>query len=107
MMRLFDRITSDTRLLSRRLCLCACDVKYEREAAAEVRYEQLDLFTDITVLDREREARQRTMSKQMSIQRALLEIKRRYGKNSILRAKNFLEGGTAIERNGQIGGHRA
>lgn len=106
-MRLFDRITSDTRLLSRRLCLCACDVKYEREAAAEVRYEQLDLFTDITVLDREREARQRTMSKQMSIQRALLEIKRRYGKNSILRAKNFLEGGTAIERNGQIGGHQA
>ena len=57
---------------------------------------QLDLFTDYDAL--EREAR---------IQRALSHIRRKYGKNAVLKGMNLMDGGTAKERNEQIGGHRA
>lgn len=59
-------------------------------------YEQYDLFTDPTELERSRR-----------IQNAVIDIKRRYGKNSILKGMNFLEGATTIERNMQIGGHKS
>ena len=40
-------------------------------------------------------------------QRAMLDIKRKYGKNAIFRGMDLEEGATTIARNGQIGGHRA
>ena len=54
------------------------------------------MFTDYEALDRER-----------SLQKALLEVRKKYGPNAILRGSNFLEGGTLRERNMQIGGHKA
>ena len=57
---------------------------------------QLDMFTDYDALDRER-----------NLQKALLEVRKKYGPNAILRGSNFLEGGTLRERNMQIGGHKA
>ena len=45
--------------------------------------------------------------RERSLQRAMLKIKRRYGKNAILKCSNFKAGATARERNGQIGGHKA
>jgi DNA polymerase V len=45
--------------------------------------------------------------KERALQEAMLEIKQKYGKNAVLKAKNLKEGGTAIDRNRQIGGHKA
>ena len=78
----------DHRLYVRRLGVAAGDTHAEAV--------QLDLFTDYTALARESRA-----------QRAVLDLRRKYGGNAILRGVNFLEGGTARERNNQIGGHRA
>lgn len=59
-------------------------------------YEQYDLFNDYTVVERDRK-----------LQRAVLDIKRRYGKNAVVRGMDLQEAGTAMERNRQIGGHRS
>lgn len=45
--------------------------------------------------------------KERALQEAMVEIKQKYGKNTVLKAKNLKEGGTAIDRNRQIGGHKA
>ena len=47
------------------------------------------------------------MEKERQMQRAVLDIKRRFGKNAVLKGMDFQEGATTIERNGQIGGHRS
>ncbi len=65
--------------------------------------EQLNLFTDYKRCETETAA----LEKERNIQRAVLEIKHKYGKNSVLKGMNFEEGATAAERNGQVGGHRA
>ena len=85
----FDRKT-DHRLLFRRLGVCACDVRLDDSVF------QLDLFTDYDALEREKKLRS-----------AILEIQRRYGSGAVFRGMNLLEGATALERNRQIGGHRA
>ncbi len=64
---------------------------------------QQDLFADFDKIELE----QRSLSREADMQRAILKIKKRYGKNAILRGMNFEEGATAIERNTQVGGHRA
>ena len=89
---LFDRI-ADPRLLVRHVGVTANHVL--REDA--VTYRQLDLFEDETA-DDGRERRR---------QEAILEIRRRFGKNAILKGMDFEEGATTIERNAQIGGHKA
>ena len=57
---------------------------------------QLDLFTDYDALEKERK-----------IQSAMLEVRRKYGANALFTGKNMLEGATALERNMQVGGHKA
>ncbi|MCR4707045.1 MAG: DNA methylase [Clostridiales bacterium] len=64
---------------------------------------QLDLFSDPEILQRESE----TDRKEARIQQAMLQIKKRYGKNAILRGTSYQESSTARERNAQIGGHAA
>ena len=81
---------TDHRLLFRRLGVCA-----ENTARDEGMY-QLDLFTDYASLHREERIRQ-----------ALLAIRRKFGANAVFKGINLLDGATALERNGQIGGHRA
>ena len=78
----------DSRLLVRRMVVAAANTHQESE--------QLDLFTDYAALEREEK-----------VQRVILELRRKYGGNALLRGMNFLQGGTARERNTQIGGHRA
>jgi DNA polymerase V len=85
----FDAKT-DHRLLYRRLGVCACD------SAVDDGSFQLDLFTDYARLAREDR-----------IQRAMLEVRRRYGAGAVFKGINLLEGATTLERNRQIGGHRA
>ncbi len=85
----FDQKT-DHSLLFRRLGISANDVR------RDLGNYQLNLFTDYERLDKERR-----------IQGAMLEIRKKYGKNAIVKGMNLLEGATAIERNTQIGGHKA
>ena len=68
---------------------------------------QLDLFTDYEALKRQQDAEKNALAKERRMQETLLNIKSRFGKNSILRGLNLEEGATAIERNKQIGGHKA
>ena len=100
-MALFDRVT-DSALFSRRINIAACGLVSERAAREDNLPVQLDFFSMAENARREkREKRER------AIQDAVLGIKHKYGKNAVLRGLNYTEGATAIERNGQIGGHRA
>ena len=89
LLELFER-KSDRRLLVRRLGVCAADTVHGSGIL------QLDFFTDYEALRKEK-----------NLQLAMLEIRRRYGSDAVVRRMNLLEGATAIERSRQIGGHRA
>lgn len=107
LLRLYDRIVNPM-LLVRRINVSVNrlekeDMVKKRENAPR----QLDLFTDNEeTLKREQEERKR-LEKERKMQEVQLAIKRRYGKNAILKGLNFDEGATARERNKQIGGHKA
>ncbi len=101
-MDLFDRIV-DRRLLVRRINISANHIMAEGSAAAVKRYEQLDLFTDYDRSEEEEMA----VKKERSIQETMIDIKSRYGKNSVIKGSDLQEGATTIDRNNQIGGHRA
>lgn len=103
---LFDRIV-DPDLMVRRLYLTASRVADESEAAEKESYEQLDLFTDYKAAEKEKEQENQQLEKEKRWQKAMLDIKKKYGKNAILRGMNLEEGATARERNNQIGGHKA
>ena len=100
-MKLFDRIVHPG-LLVRRMYVAANHVVSEEQARGD-QPEQMDFFTDYAQRAREDAA----LDREKQRQRAVVEIRRRFGKNALLRGMNFEEGATARERNGQIGGHRA
>lgn len=105
--QLFDRQVNPD-LLIRRLNLTTNHVMSEEAAAARTDVpRQLDLFTDYEALERQHREEQARLDKERRMQEAQLTIKRRFGKNAILRGLNFEEGATAKERNEQIGGHKA
>ena len=95
-------------LLIRRLNLTTNHVVSEASVSAQNNVpQQLDLFTDYETLEKQRQEEQAKLDKERRIQEAQLRIKKRFGKNAILRGLNFEEGATAKERNEQIGGHKA
>lgn len=65
------------------------------------------MFTDYAALEQERKARQVAEEKERRLQRVTLAIHDKFGKNAMLKGMNLMEGSTTIERNGQIGGHKA
>ena len=73
----------------------------------ESQTEQLDLFTDYEAEDKRRQAEEAGLEKERKVQQALLDIREKYGRNAVVRGLSLQEGATAIERNRQIGGHRA
>ena len=103
---LYDRI-ADPLLLVRRINVVAARVLPEKEALQRPPFEQLDLFTDYEAAEQRRQIEDAQLARERRCQRAVLGIRRRFGKNAILMGMNFQEGGTAIERNRQIGGHKA
>ena len=106
-MSLYDRIVDDT-LTVRRMYVVANRVVPESEAADKrVESEQLSLFTDYADVERQRQSEVEALAREKRLQRAVLNIKQKFGKNSILKGMSFEEGATARERNKQIGGHRA
>lgn len=102
---LFDRVV-DPALSVRRMYITAAHVVPEREKRAPAA-QQLDLFSDYGAEAAKREAEEAALEKEKRRQLAVLEIKNKYGKNAILKGKNFEEGATAKERNEQVGGHKA
>ena len=105
-MELFDRIV-DENLLVRRINMAAAHVILETDAKEEPQYEQLDLFTDFSALQAKRKKEEEELEKEKKMQQAMLEIKKKFGKNAILKGMNLQEGATARDRNQQIGGHKA
>ena len=105
-MELFQRIV-DPDLLARRVYLVAARVVPESSLAHDEVVEQLDLFTDQDAEDKRREKEAAELEREQRKQKAVLSIKKRYGKNAILKGANLMDGATTKDRNGQIGGHRA
>ena len=89
MVRQFDEKT-DHRLLYRRLGVCACDV------IEDIGMYQMNMFVDYDALERDRR-----------LTGAMLEVRKRFGPNAVFKGMNMLEGATTLERNQQIGGHKA
>ena len=103
---LFDRIVAPD-LLIRQLSLSANRLLKETEIPTEETPEQLDLFTDYAAKKQQAQADEAAQAKERKIQEAVLGIKKKYGKNAILKGMNLEEGATARERNQTIGGHHA
>jgi DNA polymerase V len=105
-LKLYDNIT-DKGLLVRRVNISVNNVVPEDEAYCIRVYEQLDLFTDYEQEEQKRKQERLELKKEKSIQNAIINIKKKYGKNAVLKGMNLEEGATAKARNGQIGGHQA
>lgn len=104
---LYDRYVNPD-LLIRKLNLTTNHVVSEASVATRQNApQQLDLFTDYETLKKLKQERKAQLDKERRMQEAQLKIKKRFGKNAILRGLNFEEGATAKERNKQIGGHKA
>ena len=107
MVELYENITQPG-LLVRRVTVTANHViREESIPKPEDKEEQLDLFTDYTAMTAERERTEAEERKEKSLQQAMIAIKRKFGKNAILKGSNLQDGGMTIERNQQIGGHKA
>ncbi len=105
-MELYDRIINPC-LLIRRVTVAANHLEDETQVREAERFEQLDLFTDYAALDRERQEEEERLAKERKLQEAMLSVKKKFGKNALLKGMNLQEGATTIERNHQIGGHKA
>ena len=104
---LFDRIV-DKNLLVRRLNIVANHVLPEADAPKKNDgFVQLDLFTDYAALELKQERERAELEREKKMQQAMLTIKKKFGKNAILKGMNLEEGATAKDRNAQIGGHKA
>ena len=105
-LELYDRIINK-KFLIRRITLGANHIVDEASVVQEPVFEQLDLFTDYHARKEQQETERSEREKERRLQQAMLDIKKKYGKNAILKGTNLMEGATAVERNRQIGGHKA
>lgn len=105
-LELYDRIV-DKNLLVRRMNITANHVVDEALVKKTETFEQLDLFTDYEAESEKRKQEEQKLEREKRIQLAMLDIKKKYGKNAILKGTNLVEGATTLERNKQIGGHKA
>ena len=105
-LQLYDRIVNPD-LLVRRLNITVNRVVREELAANRHKQVEYNLFTDMDQVARETREENATLDRERAMQETLLDIKKKYGKNAILKGLNFAEGATAKDRNAQIGGHKA
>ena len=104
-LKLYDRITNPI-LLVRRINLVASNVVSEDKVENKPQRQQLDLFTNYQEQDELNKKQIEREKEDAKIQKTILDLKRRYGKNAILKGMNLEEGATAIERNREVGGHK-
>lgn len=103
---LFDRIV-DPNLLVRRVSISANHVVGEATVAKDSPFEQLDLFTDYDAAQTRKAEEDAALEREKRIQKMILTVNKRFGKNALLKGMNLSEGATTMERNHQIGGHKA
>ena len=104
-MELYDRIMNPS-LLVRRITLAACRLMDEQQAIDAELPEQLELFVDYQALEQQRRREEAALAKEKQMQHAVIYLKKRFGKNAVIKGMNLKEGATARERNRQIGGHK-
>jgi len=104
-LKLYEKIVNN-KLLIRRINISANRTVDEKTVKSETKYEQIDLFTNYEKLDKKREIEKKSQISENKIQQVVLNVKKKYGKNAIIKGMNLVEGGTTIERNKQIGGHK-
>jgi DNA polymerase V len=105
-LELYDSIIN-SKLSVRRMTIAVNHLIRECDFYRENSYEQLSLFEDYETCRLGEKLKQQRLQNERSIQEAVLKLKKRYGKNAVLKGMNFFEGATAISRNSQIGGHKA
>ncbi len=106
-LELFDRI-ANPKLLIRKVNVTACKVVDESLAKDDRNdFEQLDVFTDYEAIERRRDKENAELARERKRQDTIIELRKQFGKNAILKGMNFEEGATTKERNAQIGGHLA
>ncbi|MBR1861629.1 MAG: DNA methylase [Lachnospiraceae bacterium] len=106
-LEIFERCV-DPRLMVRRMYVVANHVEPEgKNPDNEEKYEQLDLFTDYEERDKARIEETERLEKEKALQLAELKIKSKFGKNAIVKGTSLQESATGMERNRQIGGHKA
>ena len=103
-MRLFDRVVNHE-LLIRRMYIVANRITSQYEIDTAGSDEQLNLFDGVS--SREKELEEEWLRREKAMQKAILRLHKRFGKNSVLKGINLMDCATSIERNGQIGGHKA
>ncbi len=105
-MKLYEEIVNQ-KLLVRRINITANHLVDENSVTYENAFEQMDLFTDYEALQKERLKEQEELEKERRLQNTMLELKKKFGKNAVLKGMNLEEGATTKDRNSQIGGHKA
>lgn len=103
---LYDRIV-DRNLLVRRITVATCKLMREEDVPVGQEAEQLTMFDDPEEVLQKAQAEADALANEKKMQKTIIEIKKRFGKNAILKGMNFQEGATAKERNNQVGGHKA
>ena len=103
---LFDKIIDPT-LQVRRVNISANNLIRESEISAVTANEQLDFFTDYEQQKKSQKERAERYAREKSKQNAVISIRKKFGGNAILKGMNLEEGATTVERNRQIGGHKA
>ena len=101
---LYERITNKI-LLIRKINISACKVVPKENVKNIKIVKQIDLFSNIEEIEKEEENNIKNEIEENKIQNVMLNIKRKYGKNAILKGMNLMDGATARDRNQQIGGH--
>ena len=105
-MELYDEIVNRS-LLVRRITVVANHLIEESAVEEKAEFEQLDLFTDYAALQKEQEIEKEEREKERKLQEAMLSVKKKFGKNAMIKGMNLQEGAMTVERNNQIGGHKA
>ena len=106
MMNLYRRIT-DKNLLIRRIAMSANRVTDEKCMEEKPEFQQLDFFTDYEALQQQMEEEKSRLQEERQMQETLLNIKKKFGKNAVLKGMSLQDGATARDKNNQIGGHKA
>ena len=104
-LKLFDSIINE-KLLVRRINICFANLLNENIASNEVVYKQFDLFSDTNEIDEKTKKEKIDETKEHKLQKTIIDIQYKYGRNSILKAMNLEKGATTISRNKEVGGHK-
>ena len=103
--KLYDRIVNPD-LLIRRVYVVAEQVEEEKNMPVKESFEQMDLFTDYEALEEKKKEEDAVLAREKKMQQAAISIKKKFGKNAILKGMNLQEGAMTIKRNHQVGGHQ-